>query len=371
MTVQFDKLAESLGLDSETREQITEAWDTKLQEARQEIAAELREEFARKFEHDKTTLIKSMDSFISEKVQAEIAEFAQDKKALAEDRVRYRSAVRKHAEVLEKFLQDRLVAEVRELREDRKRSANNVQVLEQFVLKQLSDEVQQLHEDRQALVEQRVKLASNQRKQITEAKRNFIEKSAATIEESINRIVAGEISQYRKDIERARANDFGQRIFEAFATEYMTSHLNESSEINKLHTQMKALSHKLQESQQQVEKQQQLLESAQTRIRAAQDQVGREKTMNQLMAPLSKRQRAIMEELLENVKTAQLAESFDRYLPAVLNENHTNTHQKQPLKEGVRSERSGDRRATPVQQQADSELELEMNQLRKLAGIGQ
>ena len=38
----------------------------------------------------------------------------------------------------------------------------------------------------------------------------------------------------KEDIDIARSNDFGRKIFEAFANEYTTSHLNENSEVSKL-----------------------------------------------------------------------------------------------------------------------------------------
>ena len=40
--------------------------------------------------------------------------------------------------------------------------------------------------------------------------------------------------------------------------------------------------------------------------------------MNELLAPLNTEQKAIMGELMESVKTAKLVESFDKYLPAVI-----------------------------------------------------
>lgn len=376
MTVKFEKLAESLGLDEETREQVTEAWNTKLKEARQEIAAELREEFAQKFEHDKTTLIKSMDRFLTEKVSAEVNEFAQDKREAAAERVRYKKQVQEHLKMLDGFLKEAMAREVQELRADRKNSTSKVGALEKFVLKQLSEEVRELRKDKQALVEQRVRLVRETKSKLNESRRTFVKKSAAIVEENLNKIIQKEIGQYRDDIEAARRNDFGRRIFEAFASEYMGSHLNESSEVKKVLGQMSQLKSQLEEAQAQLTEKSQLLESANVKIRAAQDMVGREKTLNNLMAPLSRAQKKIMGELLENVKTSKLQESFDKYLPAVLNESapqqkKSHTH-KRPLREGAgRKEVTGNRRLTESQKSEQNDDEIEIDQLRKLAGIGQ
>lgn len=320
MSVKFDNLAESIGLDKEARELITEAWESKLKEARDEITAELREEFAQKFEHDKATLVKSVDRFISEKVNAEIEEFSQDKKALAEERVRAKKKIAEHSKMVEQFITETLAKEIRELKEDHASAKANVQKLEEFVLKQLAEEVKEFHSDKKALVEQRVKLVRENKRQLTESKQALVKKAANVLEEKVNKVIASEIKQYRSDIDMARKNDFGRRIFEAFASEYMTSHLNESSEVRKIQKTVEQLNQKLEESQRRLKEQQTLLESEQRKVRAAKDRLGRDKVMNELMSPLGKRQRAIMEELLENVKTANLRESFKKYLPAVLNE---------------------------------------------------
>ena len=50
----------------------------------------------------------------------------------------------------------------------------------------------------------------------------------------VERVLSEEIGQLREDIETARKNDFGRRLFEAFSTEYMNSYLNEKSETSKL-----------------------------------------------------------------------------------------------------------------------------------------
>ena len=373
MTVKFDQmLAEGLGLSEEVRQQISEAWNQKLTEARDEITAELREEFAQKFEHDKATMIKSMDKFLSERVNAEIEEFAQDKKALAEDRVKYKTAVAKHIKMLESFVAQKLADEVKELREDRTRATKNVHKLEEFVLQQLAEEIKEFQADKQALVEQRVKLVRENKKSLAESKKSFIRKAATVIEENVNRVIKSEIKQYRDDIEMARKNDFGRRIFEAFAGEYMTSYLNENGEVKNLQTQIADLATKLAEAKEQAEEKAKLVESAEMKLRAANDRLGRDKKLAELLAPLGKRQRAIMEELLQNVKTANLQESYKKYLPAVLNEStpqHTTTERKQKLSESVRTTKTGDRAPSLSQVEDEADLEIEINQLRKLAGI--
>ena len=78
-------LSESVGLSEDVRTQIVGLWEAKISEAREEVAATLREEFARKFEHDKGVLVESMDRFLTDKVRVELEEFAEDRENLSQN----------------------------------------------------------------------------------------------------------------------------------------------------------------------------------------------------------------------------------------------------------------------------------------------
>jgi hypothetical protein len=79
-----------------------------------------------------------------------------------------------------------------------------------------------------------------------------------------------------------------------------------------------------------------------------------------------------MEELLETVKTEKLAESFKKYLPAVLNEKTDTQTDRKVLKESrdvVRTAKTGDKRANAAQQQEEDSALAEIQQLKKMAGL--
>ena len=76
-------------VSEEVRADIEEAWNAKIKENKQQVTAELREEFAQKYEHDKQTMVEAIDTMLSERLQAEIAEFAEDRKQLAEAKAKY------------------------------------------------------------------------------------------------------------------------------------------------------------------------------------------------------------------------------------------------------------------------------------------
>ena len=61
-------------VSAEVRQEIEEAWNNKIKENRLEVTAELREEFASKYAHDKTVMAEAVDKMVSERLDSEIAE---------------------------------------------------------------------------------------------------------------------------------------------------------------------------------------------------------------------------------------------------------------------------------------------------------
>ena len=102
MAVTFNELLEGTELSEEVRGSIQEAWNSKLSEAKEQLTAELREEFAQRYEHDKSLIVEAMDNFITTKVTAEVEELADDRKALAESFGQYDAL---NIDALEAFLE--------------------------------------------------------------------------------------------------------------------------------------------------------------------------------------------------------------------------------------------------------------------------
>ena len=97
-------LLETGVLSKEAGAQIKEALDKKLDEAREEITAELREEFAQKFEHDKSVIVEAMDNMLNNSIKTEMEEFKTDPEALIAERVAYKKAISEHAKLLKNSL---------------------------------------------------------------------------------------------------------------------------------------------------------------------------------------------------------------------------------------------------------------------------
>jgi hypothetical protein len=53
--------------------------------------------------------------------------------------------------------------------------------------------------------------------------------------QAVSRHLKAELNQLQEDIKVARENNFGRRIFEAYAAEFGATHLNEKAEVRKLY----------------------------------------------------------------------------------------------------------------------------------------
>src|SRR6056300_1224508 len=84
-------------INEEAQTAINEAWESKLNETREEIRAEMRDEFAGRYDHDKKVMVDALDKMVTESLTAELKEFADEKQALAEDRVKFKQQMVENA----------------------------------------------------------------------------------------------------------------------------------------------------------------------------------------------------------------------------------------------------------------------------------
>lgn len=358
MAEALKELLESDLLDENTKASIQEAWESNIAEAREAIASELREEFANRYDSDKAQLVEAMDNMLNDTIKAEIEEFNEERKGLLQARVDYKNAVKSHTEALNHFVMDSLKGEINELREDRNQQFSNFNKLEGFVLKQLAGEIAEFNDDKKSLAEAKVKLVTEGRAKLNEAKAKFIKRSAKTVEAVIEKVLRSEMTQLREDIKSARENNFGRKIFESFAAEYMTSYLAEGTEIRKLNQS-------IENQQKSINTLTEAKESAEITSKKLQGKINRDKVMGELLGPLAKAKRVIMEELLESVQTKNLKGSFQKYLPAVLNETAVKT---ETSKRPTLTEKTGNK-VVATKEETSKEGTAQVVHLKKLAGI--
>ena len=362
----FKQLVESGMMSEEVKSEIETAFNAKIKENRDQVTAELREEFAQKYAHDKSQIVEGLDKLVSERLAVEMAELAEDKKALAEAKVAYQHKMAEDAKVLESFVLKQLTKEMHEFQGDRQTVAENFEKLEQFIVTALAREIKEFAQDKKDLAETKVRLVREAKTKFEDIKARFIQRSSKIVQEAVNAKLTSEIKQLKEDIDQARENSFGRKLFEAFAQEYSNSYLNEKSETNKLLKVITQKDQELAEAKNAVAEKAQLVESKEREIRIQKDQAERKAVMSEMLAPLSADKRAIMQELLESVQTPKLATAFDKYLPAVMEGSSKKVVKTaEPVKTVITegTEVTGNREAQPAVG-LDNILDI-----RKLAGL--
>jgi hypothetical protein len=354
-------------INEETKSAINEAWETKLNEAKQQLRAEIREEFARKYDHDRSVMVEAIDKMVTESLQEEIREFTEEKAQMAADRVRFAKAMSENAKKFDKFLVSKLAEEIKELRADRAVQKENVNKLENFVIHSLSEEIQEFHQDKKDLVETKVKLVREAKDKLSKIQKEFVQRSARLVNETVTKHLNAEMSQLKEDIQIARENNFGRKLFEAFATEFAVTHLNENKEIAKLQQAIQKREAIIAEAKKAEQQKASLLESKEREIRILKESQERKETLNDLLKPLNREKQTVMMQLLENVQTDRLKSAFDKYLPAVLN-NTTSTvkkTEKSAMLVESRSEVTGDKTAKVSVETGDNNV----IEIKRLAGL--
>lgn len=357
----FKQLVESGVMTEETKNVVEAAFTAKLQENRDQVTAELREEFAQKYNHDKKLMVEAIDRMLSERLAAEMTELHEDRQALVDAKNEYRNKISENAAILEQFVIKQLGKELVEFQGDRKKVTENFAKLEQFVVHALAREISEFAEDKQDLAKVKVKLVREAKAKFAEIRQNFIKRSAKVVEATVSKKLAAEINQLKEDISRARENDFGRRVFEAHAQEYVSSFLNQKSETAKLLKMIERKDQELAEAKRAIEEKAVIVESKDREIRVTRDLMERKQIMAELLAPLGVEKRELMKELLESIQTKKLSEAFDKYLPTVMDGDRKKTT-KVALTES--SEVTGNRETKSEVGSLDNIVDI-----RKLAGL--
>ena len=350
-------------INEETQASLNEAWESKLTEARETIRAELREEFAGRYEHDKNVMVEALDKMVTEQLSAELNEFAEEKKAVAEDRVKFKTHMIESAGKFNDFLVTKLAEEIKELRSDRKTQTEAVAKLEKFVIHALAEEIKEFDQDKKAVVETKVKLVAEAKQKLAELQGQFVKRSATLVKEAVANNLGSELAQLKEDIQTARENMFGRRLFEAFASEFAVTHLSENKEFAKLKAELETKDQVIAESQKAIAEKEALVESKNREVKVITESITRKEKLAELFKPLNKEKADVMSSLLEGVQTERLQAAYEKYLPAVLNNSSVKKAEKPVLAES-RVEVTGDKSAKD-----DADANNNVIEIRRLAGL--
>jgi len=173
----------------------------------------------------------------------------------------------------------------------------------------LGREVEELKED----IERFRDLEAEYAEKLVEAKAAMSDELKDDLLELVEKVdsflemrLTSELDELHEDLEAQRKNDFGRRVFEAFSEEFMINYSDEeSAEISLRETQERL--HDAEEALNESEK--------------ARAEVDRLVEMERILAPLTGRQKEVMEAILKTVATEQLEEGYKTFIGRVIREN--------------------------------------------------
>ena len=362
MNATFEKFLENKIFDEELKNALKEAWEEKVNETKKELELQIRKELGQRYEFDKKEMVEAMENFLVDSLKQEMKKIKENNDSLVNDLKKEIEEVKNIKEMLKNkenvlnefknlmfkkftnFAKKKLGEEIMELRNDmknfneqkqkmkqdvrnireeyRKAYEKRIKVLENFVVNQLTEELKEFNADRKKLEERRVELELKAKEKIAETQKLFISKASKLIENIVEKEMRRELKQLKEDIKVARENDFGRRIFEAFACEFMGSYLMEGSQLKRLSDKLKETDKHLNSLKEKLEEKNLQLMKMKKDTEMLKESLNREKTINELLAPLSGKHRKIMKNLLEDVKTEKLQDYFKKFLPQVLNEQN-------------------------------------------------
>lgn len=172
----------------------------------------------------------------------------------------------------------------------------------------LDGEIEELKED----IERFRDLEAEYAEKLVEAKGQMSDELKNDLKDLVEKIdafleirLAAEVEELREDIETVRKDEFGRKIYEAFAAEYSANYADEDS----AETTLREVEKRLADTEK-------ALEESETK-RA---ELERNEKMKEVLAPLSGRSREVMEAILRNVDTNNLEEGYKTFIGRVLRE---------------------------------------------------
>lgn len=351
MNETLKNLFESKVLDDATKTAIKEAFDSAIAEAKKDAGEKVRAQIAERYKLDRARLVGAMDTMLRESVEAEFVDLKTDIELLRKLKATYAQRI----------------AEAKG--QAKKDTARAMKVFENFIRTTMAGEISEFRDDRKKQRASSAKAITEMRAEHERNKELFIERGAQVLEHISRKQLGKFIKEAREDIESAKKNDLGRKIFETFAAEYASSFFNSDDRTKALLDKVAATTAENQALKKKVTEstaafKQRLLKET-TEKKKLEEKTTRRETMVKLLGQLSGDARAQMKPILEAAETSKLEDTFKKMLPML---------SKTPAKSGKNDGKSrldettiktGSKGALNEGADADSEI-LE---LRRRAGI--
>ena len=183
-----------------------------------------------------------------------------------------------------------------------------IENVESFVAKKLEEEVAELKGD----IERFRDLEAEYAEKIVEEKHSMAQTLSEELDSLVDKMDAffelrltEEFEELREDMQVVKENNFGRRIFEAFASEFNKSYVDEDS----IQSKLSAAVAKLEDAEQNIAK-----------LEEAQAVMVREAKLEKMLVNLNGKKREQMQFVLQNVETSRLEEAYSHFISRVLKE---------------------------------------------------
>lgn len=229
--------------------------------------------------------------------------------------------------------------------------------VDDFVATALVKEMAELKAD----VERFRDLEAEYAQKIVEARHEMAEQVSVELDELVDKIdaffevrLSAEMDELKEDIEIVKQNEFGRKIYEAFASTFATAHVDE-----------KSVQKQLKIAEQQIAD----LRNALTTSEEQRTKIVREAKLEKLLANLTGKKREQMEMVLKNVDTGRLEESYKFFIGRILKEDAA-----APVAATLNEDTSTKKTTVvtgnaPVEPAAEPQLNEGIVKLQRLAGI--
>lgn len=243
---------------------------------------------------------------------------------------------------------------------------NLIDAMDMQMTELLESEIAELKQDIAAFRDLEVEYAGKlveARKDLAEQLDADIYTLATKLDEYIEDKLRAEMTELKESIDEVRKNELGRRAFEMFAREYQSSFVNKTE-----------IERKLAESERKMAAMKKQLSESETKYNS----IARERKMEELLAPLAGKQRAVMETILKSVPTETLEEGYNMFLPRVLKESKQSVQEGKVLTESGKAAiedgktttiKTGDGRQAPQLNESAAVGSPDLEKLRRLAGI--
>ena len=237
-----------------------------------------------------------------------------------------------------------------------------VSKVDAFVAEALTKEIAELKGD----IERFRDLEAEYAEKLVEEKHKLATEVATELDQLVDKIdtffemrLSAEMEELKEDLDVVKQNEFGRRMFEAFASEYAKNYVDEDS----IQSQLSVTEDKLSD--------------AEKRLSEREDQLNkmiREAKMEAVLSSLTGKKREQMAMVLRNVDTDRLEESYKFFIGRILKEEEATAAKPAALTEDKAGEIkttvvTGEPAVTDGSQAKAVQVNENLAHLKRLAGI--